>query len=89
MEVLYINVLVWGSLTLTPQQQTFLGGHFFNGNVLNSETQDDRPDHTQRHLQITVDNFFGTNRYQFYALRGNEVKGFIHVGDLIARIERK
>lgn len=30
MEVLYINVLVWSSFPLAPQQQTLLGGHLCN-----------------------------------------------------------
>ena len=57
MEVLHVDVLVGGSLPLAPQQQTFLGGHFLNGNVLDGEAQDDGPDHTQGHLQVTIDDF--------------------------------
>ena len=29
----------------------------FHGNVLNGETQDDGPDHTQDHFQVTIHNF--------------------------------
>lgn len=83
MEVLYVDVLVGSSLALTPQQQTLLGGHLLNGNVLYGESKDDRPDHTQGHLQITINDLLGTNRHQMYTLRGNKVEGLVHVGDLV------
>lgn len=50
MEVLYVDIFVWSCLALAPQQQTFFGSHFFDGNVLDSETQDDGPDHAQCHF---------------------------------------
>jgi hypothetical protein len=61
MEVLDIDVLVWSCLTLAPQQQTFLGCHFFDGNVLDGKTQDNSPNHTKSHFQVSIDNFFGTD----------------------------
>lgn len=38
MEVLYIDILIWCSFALTPQQETFLGCHLLNRDVLNSES---------------------------------------------------
>jgi hypothetical protein len=37
MKVLDIDVFVGSRLPLAPEQETFLGGHFFNGNVLDSK----------------------------------------------------
>lgn len=82
MEVLYVDVLVWGSLALAPQKQTFFGGHFFNRNVLDSETQDDCPNHTQSHLQVSIDDFFGTDWNQFYSFGFDEIKSFVYIGNL-------
>lgn len=82
MEVLYVDILVWSGLALAPQQQALFGGHLFDGNVLDGETQDDRPDHAQRHFQVAVDDFLGTDRHQLHALGFDEVQRFVHVGDL-------
>lgn len=82
MEVLYVDIFVWSSFALAPQQETFFGGHFLHRNVLDGETQDDCPNHTQRHLQISVDNFFGTDRNQFHTFGLNEIECFVNVGDL-------
>lgn len=61
MEVLNIDVLVRCSLALAPQQKPLLGCHFLDGNVLDSETQDDGPNHTKSHFQVSIDNFFSAN----------------------------
>lgn len=82
MEVLNVDVLVGRRLALAPQQETLLGCHFLDGNVLNGEAQDDRPDHAQRHLQVAVNDFLGTDRHQLDALRRDKVQSFVHVGDL-------
>lgn len=82
MEVLHVDVLVRRRLALTPQQQTLLCGHLLDGNVLNGETQDDRPDHTQRHLKVAVNDLLGTDRHQFHAFRRNKVESFVDIGDL-------
>lgn len=82
MEVLNVDVLVGSRLTLAPQQQTLLGGHLFDGNVLNGESQNDGPDHTQSHLQIAIDNFLSADRHQFHTFRRDKVQRFVHVGDL-------
>jgi len=37
MKVLDIDVFVRSRLPLAPEQETFLGGHFFNRNVLDSK----------------------------------------------------
>lgn len=58
MEVLHVDVLVGRGLALAPQQQTFLRRHLFHRYVLDGETQDDRPDHAEGHLQVTVDDFW-------------------------------
>ena len=61
MEVLDVDVLVWRRLSLAPEKKTFFGGCFFDGNVLDGESEDDRPDHTQCHFDVSIDDFFGTN----------------------------
>lgn len=82
MEVLHVDILVWCRFALTPQQETFFGCHLFNGNILNGKTKNNRPDHTQRHFQVAIDNFFGTDRHQFDAFGLDEIERFVHVGDL-------
>ena len=57
MEVLDIDVLVRCSFALAPKEQTFLGGHFLHGDVLNGEPEDDGPDHTKSHLDVAIDDF--------------------------------
>lgn len=65
MEVLNVDVLVRRCLALAPQKQTLLGGHLFHGNILNGETQNDGPDHTERHLQVAVNDFLRSDGHQF------------------------
>jgi hypothetical protein len=60
-EVLDVDILVWRSLSLAPKKKTFFGGSFFDGNVLDGESEDDRPDHTESHFDVSIDDFFGTN----------------------------
>ena len=61
MEVLDIDVLVRCSFALAPKEQTFLGGHFLHGDVLNGEPEDDGPDHTKSHLDVAIDDFWNYN----------------------------
>lgn len=82
MEVLHIDVLVGCRLALAPQQETLLGGHFLHRNVLNGESQNDGPDHSQGHLQVAVDDLLGADRHQLDALGRDKVQSFVHVGDL-------
>lgn len=82
MEILYVDIFVWSGLALAPEQKTFLGGHLFNGNILDGETKDDRPDHTERHLQVAIDNFLCTDGYQFHALVFDKLESFVYVGNL-------
>jgi len=56
-EVLDVDVLVGGGLPLAPQEETLFGSHLFHGDVLDGEPQDDGPDHTQSHLQVSVHDF--------------------------------
>lgn len=63
MEVLYVHILVRCGLTLAPEQQTFLGGHLFHGDVLDGEPEDDGPDHTQCHLQVTINDLWNVTQY--------------------------
>lgn len=58
MEVLHVDILVRGGFPLAPQQQTFLGGHFFHRDVLNGKPQNNSPDHTQCHFQISINDFY-------------------------------
>lgn len=57
MEVLHIDILVRGSLPLAPEEETLLGSHLLNTDVLDGEPQDDSPDHTKSHLQVAINNF--------------------------------
>ena len=61
MEVLDVDVLVWRSLTLAPEEETLLGRGFLDGDVLDGEAEDNGPDHTQSHFNVAVDDFLGTN----------------------------
>lgn len=83
MEVLYVDVLVGCRLALAPQQQTLLGGHLLNRDVLNGETQDDGPDHTQRHFEIAIDDLLSANRHQMDTLRCDKVQRLVHIGDFV------
>ena len=53
-----VDVLVWRRLALAPKQEPLFGRHLLDGNVLDGETQNDGPDHTQSHLGVAVDDFF-------------------------------
>lgn len=37
-EVLYIDIFVWSSFALAPQQETLFGCHFLNGNILDGKS---------------------------------------------------
>ena len=63
-EVLYIDIFVWGCLSLAPQEETFLSWGFFDRDVLDGESENDRPNHTEGHFDVTVNDFFCTNRDQ-------------------------
>lgn len=82
MEVLYVDVFVRSSFALAPQQETFFGCHFLNGNILDSESQNDGPDHTQSHLQVAINNFLGSNRDQLYAFWCDIVQSFVDICNL-------
>ena len=57
-EVLDVDVFVGGGLPLAPEEETFLGRHLLDWDVLDGETQDDGPDHAQGHLDVAVDDFW-------------------------------
>ena len=98
-EVLHIDVLVRCGLALAPEQETLLGGHLLNGDVLDGEPEgkkksgklqavgnvpeNDGPDHSQGHLDIAIDNLLGTNGHQLHTLAGDEVQSLVHVRDLV------
>jgi hypothetical protein len=86
MEILDVDVLVWSCLTLAPQQQAFLGCHFLDGDVLNGETQDDGPNHTERHFQVSINNFFSADRHESDAFGCDEIESFVDVCDLIETV---
>lgn len=83
MEVLDVDVLVWSCLTLTPQQETLLSCHFFNRDVLDGESQDDRPNHTESHFKISINDFLRTDRHESDAFWSDEIECFVDVGDLL------
>ena len=73
-EVLNIDILVRRCLPLAPEQETLLGGHLLNRNVLDGEPgqqkcytqnwikqnclpQDNSPDHSKGHLDVSVNDF--------------------------------
>lgn len=57
-EVLHVDILVRGSLALAPEEETFLGSHLLNADVLDGEPQNDGPDHTEGHLQVAINDFW-------------------------------
>ena len=61
-EVLDVDVFVGGGLPLAPEEETFLGRHLLDWDVLDGETQDDGPDHAQGHLDVAVDDFCKSKR---------------------------
>lgn len=83
MEVLYVDILVRRRLALAPQQQTLLGGHLLDRNVLDGEAQNDRPDHAERHFQIAIDDLLSANGHQMDALRCNKVQRLVHIRDFV------
>ena len=98
-EVLHVDVLVGCGLALAPEQETLLGGHLLNGDVLDGEPEgkkksgklqavgnvpeNDGPDHSQGHLDIAINNLLGTNGHQLHTLAGDEVQSLVHVRDLV------
>ena len=50
---------------------------------LDGESEDDGPDHTKCHFDVSVDDFLGTDGHKFDAFAGDEVKSLVHVGDLV------
>ena len=98
-EVLHVDVLVGGGLALAPEQQTLLGSHLLNGDVLDGEPEgkkrsgkvqavenvpeNDGPDHSQGHLDIAINNLLGTNGHQLHTLAGDEVQSLVHIRDLV------
>lgn len=58
MEVLDVDVLVGRRFPLAPEQETLLGGHLLDGDVLDGEAEDDGPDHTKGHLDVAVDDLW-------------------------------
>ena len=84
MEVLDIDVLVWGCLPLAPEQQAFLGSHLLHRDVLDGEPEDDGPDHPQGHLDVAVHDLLGADGDELDALAGDEVERLVDVGDLVA-----
>lgn len=83
MEVLYVDIFVRSSFALAPQQETLFGCHLLNGNILDGESQNDGPDHTQCHLKVAVNDFFRTDRDQLDAFRCDEVQSFVDICNLI------
>ena len=98
-EVLHVDVLVGSGLALAPEQETLLGSHLLNGDVLDGEPEgkkrsgkfqavenvpeNDGPDHSQGHLDIAINNLLGTNGHQLHTLAGDEVQSLVHIRDLV------
>ena len=57
-EVLNIDILVWGSFALAPEKKTLFGSHLFNRDVLDGKSENDGPDHAKSHLDISINNFW-------------------------------
>jgi len=84
MEILDIDLgLVGGGLSLAPEQETLFGRQLFHGNVLDGESQNDGPDHSQSHLAVSVDDFFSSDGDELDSLGRDEVERFVDVGDLV------
>ena len=82
-EVLNIDVFVGGGLSLAPEQETLLGRGFLDGDVLDGESEDDGPDHSQGHLHVAVDDFLCADGDETNALGLDEVERLVHVGDFV------
>lgn len=84
-EVLYVDILIWSSFALAPQQESLLGCHLFNRDILDGESQNNGPDHAQCHFKISIDNFFGANWDELNTFGCNKVKGFVYVSNLFIK----
>jgi len=82
-EVLDIDILVRRCLPLAPEQETLLGGHLLHGDVLDGEPQDNGPDHSKGHLDVSVNDFFSSDGHQFDTLAGDEIEGFVDIGNFV------
>ena len=82
-EVLDVDVLVRGGLSLAPEQETLLGRGVLDGDILDGEPQNDGPDHTQGHFDVAVADLLGTYRDELDAFVVDKVQGFVDVGDLV------
>ena len=54
-----------------------------NYSYLDGESEDDGPDHTECHFDVSVDDLLGTDGHKFDAFAGDEVKSLVNVGDLV------
>ena len=62
MEVLNVDVLVGRRFALAPEEEALLGRHLLHWNVLDGKAQNDRPDHTQRHLGVSIHDFYQSEK---------------------------
>eukprot|EP01137_Pigoraptor_chileana_P027911 Opistho-2@11140 len=82
-EVLDVDVLVALSLLLAPQEQTLFGRELLDSDVLDLVTQNNRPDHSERKLQVSVANFLCANADEFHSLIPDKLQGLVDVLDLV------
>ena len=49
--------------------------------------EDDGPDHTQGHLDISINNLLSTNGHKLHTLAGDEVQGLVHIRNLVEPVK--
>ena len=49
--------------------------------------EDDGPDHTQGHLDISIHDLLGTNGHKLHTLAGDEVQGLVHICNLVEPVK--
>ena len=81
MEVLHIDSFVWGCLSLSSEEKSFLNRVLFHRDVLNGISEDDGLDHS--HLCIAIQNLFCPDVHKLDSLPGDEVYGFVYMIDLM------
>ena len=45
--------------------------------------ENDGPDHTQGHLDISINNLLSTNGHKLHTLAGDEIQGLVHICNLV------
>jgi hypothetical protein len=82
-EVTYFDFIVASRLSLTPQQETFLGTQTLFVNVADGEAQNQGPDQAEDDLAVAVDDIFGAGVCELNPPTPDEVEGLVDVFELL------